>query len=261
MNRFRLSIAALPATLFVSCAATGPIPWNQTVTYGTVQDARDAQAYRTVRIGSQNWMAQNLALPIAGSWCYGNDIAECNEIGRLYTRSQAEHACPAGWHLPTGPDWDTLFKAVGWAYAMDKVRSPIGWDYQAGFHPIWLLAKWIRPIAGGVIDPQIAILGTDAYGLRVLPSGIRSSPDGVGEEALKLVKVQFFTQKQEFALKGRQAYFWSATSYDESLPSSRDKFSGIAIVSRNPAFDAYGFSVRCVEDSGAVAKRDTAKGG
>ena len=260
MIRFRPLFAALTAIVLSSCAATGPIPWNQAATYGTLQDARDNQTYRTVRVGSQNWMAQNLALPITGSWCYGNTSSECEEMGRLYTRTQAEHACPSGWHLPSGRDWDTLFKAVGWAYAMDKVRSPIGWDYQKGFHPIWILAKWIRPIAGGVIDPQIAVLGTDPYGLRVLPSGIRSSPDGIGEEALKLVKVQNFTAKQEFALKGAQAYFWSSTNYDESLPSARDQFSGIAIVSRNPAFDAYGFSVRCVEDSGAVTKRDTAKG-
>jgi len=83
----------------------------------------------------------------------------------------------------------------------------------------------------------------------VLPAGIRSSPDGIGEQALKLVKVQNFAEKQEFALKGTQAYFWAATSYDASLPSARDVFSGFAVVSRQPAFDGYGFSVRCVEDS------------
>lgn len=216
--------------------------------YDSLRDERDERSYRTVRIGSQNWMAQNLAFGREGSWCYGNVAAECEGMGRLYTRTQAEHACPPGWHLPAGPEWDTLFHTVGWAYAMDKLRSPTGWDYQKGFHPLWILAKWIRPITGGSSDPVLRVLGQDAYGFRVLPSGIRSSPDGIGEQALKLVKLENLAEKQEFALKGTQAYFWAATSYDASLPSARDLFSGFAVVSRQPAFDSYGFSVRCVED-------------
>jgi uncharacterized protein (TIGR02145 family) len=249
VHRFRLLLASLAPACLISCAATGPIPWNPSVPYDTLHDARDSRSYRTVRIGLQNWMAQNLAFGLDGTWCYGNDSADCEEMGRLYTRNQAEHACPAGWHLPAGPEWDTLFHTVQWAYAMDKLRSPTGWDYQKGFHPLWIVAKWVRPISGGVLDPVLATLGQDAYGFRVLPSGIRSSPDGMGELALNLVKLTTVAENQEFGLKGSQAYFWSATSYDETLPSSRDRNSGIAVVSRNPALDGYGFSVRCVEDA------------
>jgi uncharacterized protein (TIGR02145 family) len=248
VNRFWLLAASLALTS-LSCSANEPVPWSAGVTYDTLRDARDSKTYRTVKIGSQNWMAQNLAVVVDGSWCYGNRNEACDETGRLYSRAQAEHACPAGWHLPAGPEWDTLFHSVGWAYAMDKLRSSSGWDYQKGFHPLWILAKWIRPISGGAADPVLGILGQDAYGFRVLPSGIRTSPDGVGEQALKLVKVQNFADKQEFGLEGTQAYFWASTSYDASLPSARDVFSGIAVVSRQPAFDSYGFSVRCVEDS------------
>ena len=251
MHRFRLLLASLLPALLASCAATGPIPWNPSVDYDTLQDARDARTYRTVKIGSQHWMAQNLAVGLEGSWCYGNSKVDCEEMGRLYTRNQAEHACPSGWHLPSGPDWDTLFRTVQWTYAMDKLRSQTGWDFQNGFHPLWTLAKWVRPITGGSADPLLGMLGQDVYGLRVLPAGIRSSPDGVGEQALKLVKLENIAEKQEFALKGSQAYFWAATYYDETLPAARDMFSGIAVVSRNPAFDAYGFSVRCVEDARA----------
>jgi uncharacterized protein (TIGR02145 family) len=243
-RRSFFSALVLVGTVF----AADPIPWNAKVPYDTLRDSRDGRSYEAVHVGSQIWMARNLAYPMDGSWCYDRDTVLCRELGRLYTRTQAEHACPAGWRLPTGADWDTLFKAVGWAYAMDKLRSPTGWDYQRGFHPLWLLAKWIRPIAGGSSDPQLAQLGNDNFGFRVLPSGIRSAPDGIGEQALKLVKVQNATEKKEFALQGTQAYFWSATSYDETLPSSRDLYSGIAIVSRNPAFENYGFSVRCVEE-------------
>ena len=249
MKKSGFLLASLAPALLVSCAATGPAPWNPWVRYDTLQDARDAHSYMTVRIGTQKWMAQNLAFGQPGSWCYGNDSAVCEEMGRLYTRNQAEHACPAGWHLPTGPEWDTLFHTVKWAYAMDKLRSRTGWDFQNGFHPLWTLAKWVRPIAGLSSNPQLDLLGQDVYGFRILPSGIRSSPDGIGETALQLVKAQNLAEKQEFALKGSQAYFWSATSYDETLPSIRSMFSGFAVVSRNPAFDDYGFSVRCVEDS------------
>ena len=249
MHSFRLLLASLASALLASCAATGPVAWNASVPYDSLQDSRDSRTYRTVKIGSQRWMAQNLDYGLEGSWCYGNDKRTCEEMGRLYTRAQAEHACPTGWHLPAGPEWDTLIHTVGWAYAMDKLRSPTGWDYQKGFHPLWILAKWIRPISGASHDPVLGILGQDAYGFRVLPSGIRCSPDGIGEEALKLVKVQNFADRKEFGLEGTQAYFWAASSYDASLPSARDLFSGIAVVSRQPAFDSYGFSVRCVEDS------------
>ena len=77
-------------------------------------DARDGQTYKTVKIGSQVWMAENLnyALPDS-SWCYENEPDSCAKYGRLYNFNGAQLACPAGWHLPSNEEWSILEKTLG----------------------------------------------------------------------------------------------------------------------------------------------------
>ena len=53
-------------------------------------------------IGNQVWMAENLYYRTSrGSWCYGNQNANCEKYGRLYTWETAKRVCLAGWHLPS----------------------------------------------------------------------------------------------------------------------------------------------------------------
>ncbi len=78
-----------------------------------LNDTRDGNVYRTVKIGNQVWMAQNLNYEVNDSWCYGNDEANGKKYGRLYTWDAAKVACPVGWHLPSRQEWNDLMVAAG----------------------------------------------------------------------------------------------------------------------------------------------------
>lgn len=117
--------------------------------------------YKTVKIGSQTWMAENLKVETKDSWCYDNDESKCEEYGRLYTWSAAMKACPSGWHLPSDSEFKTLFETVGEKWKKGKMlKSKTGWG-----------------------DPGN---GTDAYSFSALPAGYRlinGNFDGEGDNA------------------------------------------------------------------------------
>ena len=81
---------------------------------GTFTDSRDGKTYKTVNIGNQIWMAENLNYDIGkGSYCYDNDSANCSKYGRLYTLEAAKRAVPRGWHLPSKSEFDQLLSNLG----------------------------------------------------------------------------------------------------------------------------------------------------
>ena len=115
--------------------------------YGTLVDERDGQSYRTVDIGEQTWMAENLKYVSEDSRCYNHILENCDVDGRLYPWAEAMVVCPSGWHLPSLNEWEILYTYAGGIYtSASKLRASYGWK-----------------------DSNAE--GTDDYGFSVLPSG------------------------------------------------------------------------------------------
>ena len=128
MNRLSLVLISSLALMFAACGDSDDGASPQSDVEGFFTDARDGQTYKTVVIGTQTWMAQNLNYETANSYCYSNTPSNCTKYGRLYTWAAAKTACPTGWHLPTEAEFKTLFTAVGGSStAGTKLKSTSGW--------------------------------------------------------------------------------------------------------------------------------------
>ena len=176
---------------------------------GILIDHRDEESYKTVTIGTQTWMAENLNYKAEGSYCYDDDASNCAKYGRLYTWAAAMDStgvwslngkgcgyeygnkcsatypvrgvCPEGWHLPTETEFEILIETVGGKLVAGKaLKSSSGWS------------ESINDDGGN---------GTDDFGFSALPVGY-------GYDYDKFVI--------GFMLEGEVAYFWSSTDYGSS---------------------------------------------
>ena len=96
-------------------------------------DSRDGKEYKTVKIGEQVWMAENLAHKpkFQNSWIYNNDESSpnLNLNGYLCDWLAANHVCPVGWHLPSENEWMELINYLGGKEkAGNYAKSTVGWD-------------------------------------------------------------------------------------------------------------------------------------
>ena len=108
MKTFIKSFSFLMFILLVLCR----LPLMAQAT-GTLTDSDDSKTYKTVKIGEQWWMAENLNYyTMDGSWCYNTDTAYCKKYGLLYNWETAKKVCPRGWHLPTKAEFDILIETV-----------------------------------------------------------------------------------------------------------------------------------------------------
>ena len=80
---------------------------------GEFTDKRDNQSYKTVKIGSQIWMAENLRYAGVKQYSVNGNRKNDVEYGYLYEWKEAIQACPDGWHLPTKEEFSSLLSYVG----------------------------------------------------------------------------------------------------------------------------------------------------
>lgn len=140
--------------------------------YGTTTIG--GRTYKTVRIGNQEWLAENLQLDDGGVGIYtGQSVPYANE--HFYTWEAAVRVAGTvgnGWHLPSKNESDALVTyAGGFNIAGKKLKSKDGWDtYES-------------------------ITNTDEYGFTAIPTGRRE-------------------ENGAFTYKGQYATFWTATEDD-----------------------------------------------
>ncbi len=232
-----------------SNSASQKIAWdylNPDVGYSELVDDRDGQTYKTVKIGDQWWMAENLNYAYTDvpfnydgytsdstSWCYNNISDHCDKYGRLYTWSAAMDSagtwttngkgcgfglecsptypvrgiCPSGWHLPSEVEWETLLNAVGG-------QSTAGTDLKS-------LSDW-----------KGRRKGMDPFGFSVLPAGYRNN-DG------------------DYNYGGCDAFFWSSTEDDGRNEDAAYEIRlsyGDHNVELHGRYKSIGYSVRCIKD-------------
>lgn len=167
------------------------IIFNPNVTYGTFTDTRDNNVYRTLQLGDQVWMAENLRYLSRvnppwnnnGYWVYGyegTDLAEAKATanyytyGVLYNLNQALNACPAGWHLPSDQEWTKLENYLitsGYNYDSsttdDKIAKALASSY-----------GWETSAVLGAVGNSDFSDKRNATGFTGLPAGIRLNEGG-----------------------------------------------------------------------------------
>jgi uncharacterized protein (TIGR02145 family) len=174
----------------------------------TFTDPRDGRVYKTVKIGKQVWMAENLAYAAKDSKYYENSAASFKEYGRLYNWKTAMKFCPTGWHLPSNEEWQTLVNSIGGAdVAAKKLKAKSGWNNY-------------EDTSGS---------GTDDYGFAALPGGVGSSDN------------YFFN----FGFSG---YWWTASEYSSDYAYRQYMNYSYDGTLDNLNVKSYLFSVRCVRN-------------
>ncbi|MCF8233860.1 MAG: hypothetical protein K9G67_02345 [Bacteroidales bacterium] len=199
------------------------------------------QEYHTVQIYGQCWMKENLNIGqridgeeeqsdngIIEKYCYDDDPSNCSKFGGMYMwgemmdyqdEERVRGICPPGWHIPSDAEWKIL---EGSSDSLHGIYDPV-WDafdfrgYDAGYN---LKSDSLWMDNGN---------GSDKYGFNALPAGTRSNFG-------------------DFILLGRNAPFWSSTSWVGEDVLYRVLVYNTDQVYRYSFEKDSGFPVRCLKD-------------
>ena len=235
-----------------SSSLVGRIPCDINTDEDCFKDERDDQTYKTVSIGTQIWMAENLNYAYTGvpfkyvfstdsklvyysdstSWCYGYDAANCAKYGRLYTWAAA---------MDSVGEWSTNGKGCGWEAECSPtypVRGicPEGWHLPdtTEWHTLFTAVggkstagKRLKSTSGWNSSGN----GTDAYAFSALPVG-RRDINGKFDDEDEGGSAAFWssTEDNSFHAYGMFLYY----NYDNASLYNDGKYRGI--------------SVRCLKD-------------
>jgi uncharacterized protein (TIGR02145 family) len=224
---------------FFSCSENSTEPKDE----GTVTDI-DKNVYKTVKIGDQWWMAENLkvthyrngdVIPTVtddstwtvlteGAYCaYGNDNGNVDTYGLLYnwyTVDDSRRIAPEGWHVPSDEEWKQLEMYLGLSQNEANSTGMRGTD-EGGKLKMEGTEYWNNPNIGA----------NNSIGFSALPGGYRTS-DG------------------RFDSKGQFAFFWTSIQPDSNTSWYRVLYYNSSDIRRfsNNNLRGCGYSVRCVKD-------------
>lgn len=212
----RVGLICALTVLFLNCKKekVDPIPseWN----YSTFTDVRDGKTYKSIKIGNQVWMAENLAYQTAsGSRYYIDNEIDGAKYGRLYTWDAAIQAVPDGWHLPTDAEWKQMEMVLG----MSQTEAD-GFDGRGTNEGARLKSR-----SGWAEDGN----GTDEVGFLALPGG-------------------FYANSGSYLAVIWYGYWWTSTESNSSSAFFRVLVSNDSKIHRKLSFKGDGFSVRCIKN-------------
>ena len=204
--------------------------WYWTGTYGSLKDSRDGQEYKIVPIGDNLWMAENLNYGDSikteeikeNSWCYDNELTNCQKYGRLYNQTVIDKVCPENWHVPGIEEWKSLFSLAGM-----NLESKFGTSFGNTFKS---MSDWNRGEDG-----------TNEYGFSALPAGQYAHFEDVD----KLVGSRY-----KFYDLGYGTYFWIGNPFGNMFSVNLNNGGEFYVNDWYSGGDIrhYAYSVRCVRD-------------
>jgi uncharacterized protein (TIGR02145 family) len=179
------------------------------VIYSKFKDKRDNKIYKTVTIGTQTWLAENLAYNTKiGCWAYENNQSNVEMLGYLYNWEAANKGCPLGWHLPSESEWLVLIEYLGGESIAGAKLRETGLTY------------WRYP------NTQ----ATNEFGFNARPGGERWG-NGTFEEV------------------GIKGLWWSSTTYETvNALFIATKYNIIETYFSTIGAKFWGLSVRCIKN-------------